>query len=195
MTPRTLSRLLITLTSLSLLVTSTVTLAAKSGEGSIYTGTQDGGIALENGLSLGGSMVDLADGVTTGFRVMAGYFFSRLPHLEFGAELAYLESDNVPVSREGSPSLLDTTSMNGSLLAGMKLGRVGVFAKSGLAEWKGNINSTESPGSIGGTAPIYGMGANIRLYRSLVGQLEYEVIDSNDLNHLKVATASVVFRF
>ncbi|RAR59076.1 MULTISPECIES: outer membrane beta-barrel protein [Halomonadaceae] len=195
MTPPALSRCLIHLTLLCLLGISSTALAARSDNSSIYADTDDGGIALDNGLTIGGSKVNTANGDTTGFRVMAGYFFSRLPHLEFGAELAYLESNNVSVSLDGSPTLLDTISMNGSLLAGVKMGRVGVFAKSGLAEWRGSIDSPESSGSMGGTAPIYGMGANMRLYRSLVGQLEYEVIDSNDLDHLTMATASLIFRF
>lgn len=195
MTPPTLSRGLIPLTLLCLLGASCSALAADSDNGSIYADTENGGIALDNGLTIGGKPVNSANGDTTGFRVMAGYFFSRLPHLEFGAELAYFESNNVSVSLDGSPTLLDTTSMNGSLLAGVKMGRVGVFAKSGLAEWRGSSNSPESPESMGGTAPIYGMGANMRLYRSLVGQLEYEVIDSDDLEHLTMATASLVFRF
>ncbi|MDI4636006.1 MULTISPECIES: outer membrane beta-barrel protein [Halomonadaceae] len=195
MTPPTLSRWLIHLTLLCLLGTSFSALAAKPDNRSIYADAEGGGLTLDNGLTIGGSQVSTANGDTSGFRVMAGYFFSRLPHLEFGAELAYLESNNVSVSLDGSPTLLDTISVNGSLLAGVKMGRVGVFAKSGLAEWRGDTNSPDSSGSLGGTAPLYGMGANMRLHRSLIGQMEYEVIDSNDLKHLTMATASLIFRF
>ncbi|WP_458526252.1 outer membrane beta-barrel protein [Onishia taeanensis] len=195
MMSRTPTRWLMVPALITLLCSSPWALAGRADDSSIYTNTEDGGFALENGLTLGGRKVDSANGDTSGFRVMAGYFFSRLPHLEFGAELAYLESDNVSVSLDGSPTLLDTTSINGSLLAGVRIGRLGIFAKSGLAEWRGSSDASEGNGSMGGTAPLYGMGANLRLYRSLVGQLEYEVIDTSDLDHLTMATASLIYRF
>ncbi|WP_192036928.1 outer membrane beta-barrel protein [Halomonas sp. YLGW01] len=195
MTSRAPSSLLTALVLTALFATSAMAPAVNANESSIYADTGDGSIALDNGLTVGGREVDSGDGAITGFRVMAGYFFSRLPHLEFGAELAYLESDNVSASLDGSPTLLDTTSINGSLLAGVKMGRLGLFAKSGLAEWRGSIDAPDSRGSISGTAPIYGLGANLRLLPALTGQLEYEIIDSSDLDHLTMATASLIYRF
>ncbi|MBB3231667.1 hypothetical protein [Halomonas stenophila] len=150
---------------------------------------------LDNGLSLQGDDVDSLDGVTSGFRLTAGFSPPGLPRLDLGAEVSYRESDDVPVSADGQQRILDTTSLGGSLMAGVRLGRVGLYAKSGLAGWQGEaVTGVDAAGPGGGTARVNGFGARLRMNR-VVSRLEYESFDDPMLSHLNLITASVHLPF
>ncbi len=151
---------------------------------------------LDNGLSLQGDDVDSPDGVTSGFRLTAGFSPPGLPRLDLGAEVSYRESDDVPVSADGQQRILDTTSLGGSLMAGVRLGRLGLYAKSGLAGWQGEAVSggVDEAGLGGGMARVNGFGARLRMNR-VISQLEYESFDDPMLSHLNLITASVHLPF
>lgn len=156
-----------------------------------YTGDATDIARLANGLRLQGDDVESPDGMTSGFRFTAGMSPRGLPSFDFGAEIRYRESDDVPVSGATRNTLLDTTSLGGSLLAGVRLGRFGLYAKSGLAGWQGQAASgldAELPE--GGMTRINGFGARLS-FASWVSRLEVERVDDPTLSHLNLITASV----
>ncbi|MGM0983302.1 MAG: hypothetical protein ACQEXG_07720 [Pseudomonadota bacterium] len=152
-------------------------------------------VHLDNGMIVQGSGVDTPDGYTSGFRLTAGFTPQHLPRLDLGAEFSYRESDDVPVSLADGQQLLDTTSLGGSLVAGVRFGPLGLYAKSGLAEWQGNpIGDDEQLQEGGGTTRVQGFGARLQL-RHLVSRLEFEEIEDPTMNHLNLMTASVHIPF
>ncbi|WP_189465976.1 hypothetical protein [Litchfieldella qijiaojingensis] len=151
---------------------------------------------LDNGVVIEGADLTSPDGYTTGFRVTAGFSPSQLPRLDFGAELAYRESDEVPTSLNSQHLILDTVSLGGAVLAGVRVGRLGFYAKSGIAGWHGDSVTRENafPSETGGTTWLQGFGAKLQFDR-LISRLEYEEIDAPSLAHLNLATASIHYPF
>ncbi|XKE46832.1 hypothetical protein LG302_06765 [Halomonas organivorans] len=160
-----------------------------------YAGEATDLARLDNGLRLLGDDVESLDGMTSGFRLTAGFTPSHLPRLDFGAEVSYRHSDDVAVSADSRDMLLDTTSLGGSLLAGVRLGRVGLYAKSGLAGWESEaVNGRQEGIPEGGTTRINGFGARFSFDR-WVSRLEYEEVEDPTLSHLNLITASVHLPF
>lgn len=151
-------------------------------------------LTLDNGLMIQGGDVQSPDGYTSGFRVTAGFTPANLPRLDLGAEISYRTSDDVPVVDDGNHQLLDTTSLGGSLVAGMRLGDFGLYAKSGLAEWRGDAAGRAPSLDAGGTARVQGFGARWQ-GRRFVTRLEVEEIDDPAMAHLNLMTASIHYPF
>ncbi|MFD2189863.1 hypothetical protein [Pistricoccus aurantiacus] len=162
----------------------------------VYANADTVQVEVDERMLLGGNEVVSADGFTSGFRLLGAYLMPQIPSIELGAEISYLQSDDIPTSVNGSQAIMNTTSLNGALLAGLRIGMVGVFAKSGLAQWQGDFinDAGRDKDSLGGTAPIYGLGASMR-FSGMLGQLEYEYIDTRELEHLRMATASITYQF
>ncbi|WP_404470757.1 hypothetical protein LG301_09050 [Vreelandella venusta] len=157
-----------------------------------YTATESELITLANGLVLEGSDLNSLDTYTTGFRLTAGFSPERLPRLDIGAEIAYRESEEVPISNGVSPLIMDTLSLGGALVAGVRMGAFSIYAKSGFTEWRGE---TDQPlADSGGTALLQGFGATMTINR-LVSRLEYERIDAPTLSHLNMLSASLHLPF
>lgn len=151
---------------------------------------------LGNGMRLQGDDVESPDGMTSGFRLTAGLSPRGLPSFDFGAEIRYRESNDVPVSNVTHDTLLDTTSLGGSLLAGVRVGRLGLYAKSGVAGWQGKAASGHAPElSEGGTTRVNGFGARFGFANDWVSRLEVERVDDPALEHLNMVTASVHMPF
>lgn len=160
-----------------------------------YGSTEQNLMLLDNGMVVQGNDVETPDGYTSGFRLTAGFTPQRMPRLDLGAEFSYRESDDVPVSMADGQQLLDTTSLGGSLIAGVRFGPLGLYAKSGLAEWQGEpVSDGDRLRDGGGTARVQGFGARLQL-RRLVSRLEYEEIDAPAMDHLNLMTASLHFPF
>ncbi|WP_280554385.1 hypothetical protein [Halomonas sp. 25-S5] len=158
-----------------------------------YGGMAQDLMHLDNGMIIQGRGVKTPDGYTSGFRLTAGFTPQYLPRLDLGAEFSYRESDDVPVSLTDGQQLLDTTSLGGSLVAGVRLGPLGLYAKSGLAEWQGDPVGDGDP-LRGGTARVQGFGARLQLHH-LVSRLEFEEIKAPAMNHLNLMTASIHYPF
>ncbi|WP_052383859.1 hypothetical protein [Litchfieldella xinjiangensis] len=162
----------------------------------IYAAKDSEIIAQDSGITVEGAGLASPDGYTSGFRVTAGMSPHNFPHLDFGAEFAYRESDDVPSSMGRHSVIVDTVTMGGALVAGLRLGRFGVYAKSGFAEWEGNA-VTHAEGmerETGGTSRVQGLGARMQ-FRRLVSRLEYEEISAPSMAHLNLITASIHFPF
>jgi hypothetical protein len=147
-------------------------------------------------LRLLGDSVTSLDGVTSGFRITAGFTPYDFPLLDIGAEIDYRESEEVPlVATQGYDQLVDTTSLGGSLLAGLRLGNFGVYAKSGFAGWQGEA-VTGQPGVNldGGMTRVNGFGAHL-VVKGVVSRLQYERFDEPSLAHLNLVTASIHIPF
>ena len=180
---------------------ATATLAdtlAQSGEldAPAYAGDSAELLPLDNGVLLQGNSVSTPDGFTSGFRVVAGYRPLTLPRLDLGAEISYRASDEVPSAYSGESLILNTTSIGGSLIAGVRLGQFGLYAKTGYADWAGDPVSRGDGRHMAtaGTSRIQGFGARLQLNRA-VSRLEFEEIDAPSMAHLNLLTASVHFPF
>ncbi|MCC5903354.1 MAG: hypothetical protein JJT87_15680 [Halomonas sp.] len=149
-------------------------------------------IRLENGVVLEGSDLNSLDNYTTGFRLTAGFSPDRLPRLDIGAEIAYRESEEVPITTGVSPLIMDTLTLSGAIVAGVRMGAFSVYAKSGLTEWRGEADQLLA--TDGGTALLQGFGATMTVNR-VVSRLEYERLDAPTLNHLNILSASLHLPF
>lgn len=151
---------------------------------------------LDNGVMIEGQDIETQDGYTSGFRLTAGFSPWRLPLLDLGAEISYRESDEVPTRFGGQALILDTTSLGGSLIAGLRLGQWGLYAKSGFAEWEGDpiIPNDALALDTGGTARVQGFGVRLQ-FNGLVSRVEYEEFDAPSMAHLNLVTASVHIPF
>ncbi|KAA0011526.1 hypothetical protein F0A17_15410 [Billgrantia pellis] len=151
---------------------------------------------LDNGLIVEGADLDTPDGYTSGFRLTAGFSPENLPQIDLGAELTYRESDEVPARHADQAMLLNTTTVGGSLLAGVRLGQFGVYAKSGFVEWEGDPVNQSEPRYVAttGTSRIHGFGARLQ-HKRLVSRLEFEEIDAPSMAHLNLITASLHYPF
>ncbi|MCE8043295.1 hypothetical protein HBJ58_14445 [Halomonas desiderata] len=161
-----------------------------------YAGKTSDLMYLDNGLVLEGSDLQTPDGYTSGFRVTAGFSPVNLPRLDLGAEFTYRESDEVPTRHADQALLVNTTTLGGSLVAGVRLGQLGLYAKSGFAEWEGDpVTQSESLYmATAGTARIQGFGARLQ-HNRLVSRLEFEEIDAPSMAHLNLITASLHYAF
>lgn len=151
---------------------------------------------LDNGVVVEGRDLETPDGYTSGFSVIAGFTPLRLPRLDLGAEFSYRESDEVPTRLGGHQLLLNTTSMGGSLLAGVRFGSLGLYAKSGVAGWEGNPVMPRDAIAMAssGTTRVHGFGARLQ-FKRLVSRLEFEEFAAPDMSHLNMITASLHFPF
>ncbi|MFY0992514.1 hypothetical protein [Halomonas sp. C05BenzN] len=166
------------------------------GEPPSFAGKATDLMHLDNGVVVEGRDLETPDGYTSGFRLTAGFSPLRLPRLDLGAEFTYRESDEVPARLGNQPLILNTTSLGGSLVAGVRLGQLGLYAKSGFAEWEGDPVSRPDPYALAtaGTARVQGFGARLQLNR-LVSRLEFEEIDAPSMAHLNLVTASFHYPF
>ncbi|MFQ3787025.1 hypothetical protein [Halomonas sp. A29] len=161
-----------------------------------YAGKTSDLMYLDNGLVLEGGDLQTPDGYTSGFRLTAGFSPMNLPRLDLGAEFTYRESDEVPTRHADQALLVNTTTLGGSLVAGVRLGQVGFYAKSGFAEWEGDPVTQGEPLYMAttGTARIQGFGARLQ-HNRLVSRLEFEEIDAPSMAHLNLITASLHYAF
>lgn len=161
-----------------------------------YAGKSNDLMRLENGIVVEGRGINSADGHTSGFRVIAGFSPITLPRLDLGAELTYRESDEVPMRQGDASMILNTTSLGGSLVAGVRVGRLGLFAKSGVAGWEGDpVSRTDFlTMDTQGTSRVNGFGARMQFDR-LVSRIEFEEIDAPSMAHLNLVTASIHYSF
>jgi|SRR5690554_3919677 len=152
-------------------------------------------IFLDNGVVLESGDLETPDGYTSGFRLTASFSPSQLSLLDIGAEFTYRESEEVPAQMADQALLVNTTTIAGSLLAGIRLGQFGLYAKSGFAEWEGDpVTRSELAGASTGTARIQGFGARFKQDR-MESRLEFEEIDAPDMTHLNLLTASIHYAF
>ena len=150
---------------------------------------------LDNGMVLESGDLETPDGYTSGFRLTASFSPAQLSALDIGAEFTYRESEEVPTQMADQALLMNTTTMAGSLLAGIRLGQFSLYAKSGFAEWEGDpITRSELAGDSTGTARIQGFGARLKQER-LESRLEFEEIDAPNMAHLNLLTASIHYAF
>lgn len=148
---------------------------------------------LDNGVVLEGSDLSSLDTYTSGFRLTAGFSPWQLPQLDIGAEIAYRESEEVPIASSMSPLIMDTLSLGGAIVAGVRMGAFSMYAKSGLTEWRGDTDQPQGVDT-GGTAWLQGFGATVTVNR-LITRLEYERVDAPTLSHLNQLSASLHLPF
>lgn len=149
----------------------------------------------DNGVVLESGDLETPDGYTSGFRLTASFSPAKLSALDIGAEFTYRESEEVPMQMADQALLMDTTTMAGSLLAGIRFGQFGLYAKTGFAEWEGDpVTRSELAGDSTGTARIQGFGARLKQDR-LESRLEFEEIDAPNMAHLNLLTASIHYAF
>ncbi|MBS9402181.1 hypothetical protein KG088_00880 [Halomonas sp. TRM85114] len=151
---------------------------------------------LDNGVMIDGQDLETQDGYTSGFRLTAGFSPLRLPFLDLGAEVSYRESDEVPTRSGGQALILDTISLGGSLVAGLRFGQWGLYAKSGFAEWEGDpiVPNDTLALDTAGTTRVQGFGIRLQ-FNGLVSRVEYEEFNEPSMAHLNLVTASIHIPF
>lgn len=161
-----------------------------------YASRQSELMFLNNGMVLEGGDLETPDGFTSGFRLTASFSPSRLPLLDIGAEFTYRESEEVPIHQAEQAQLVDTTTLSGSLLAGIRLGQFSLYAKSGFADWEGEpvTHDGTMDTATAGLARTQGFGARFKQER-MESRLEFEEIDAPNMSHLNLLTASFHYTF
>ncbi|WP_404297004.1 hypothetical protein [Halomonas sp.] len=149
---------------------------------------------LDNGMVIEGRDIETPDGYTSGFRLIAGFTPLSLPRLDLAAEFSYRESDEVPTQMGGNNLLVDSVSLGGSLMAGVRIGQLGLYAKSGVMGWEGDAVIPRDAIDTGGTTRVTGLGARLSINR-LISRLEFEEFDAPDMAHLNLLTASLHYPF
>ena len=89
---------------------------------------------------------------------------------------------------------MDTLSLGGAVVAGLRMGAFSIYAKSGLTEWRGESYRPMQGIDESGTALLQGFGATLTVDR-LVSRLEYERVDDPTLDHLNMLSASLHLPF
>ncbi|MDR5902739.1 hypothetical protein [Halomonas icarae] len=159
-----------------------------------YASQPDNLMRLENGVVIDGHDIESPDGYTSGFRLIAGFSPFQLPKLDLGAEFRYHHSDEMPTRLDNQQLLVNTVSLGGSLVAGVRLGRLGLYAKSGLVGWEGDAVIPRGDSDETGTTRVRGFGARLQL-PGFTSRLELEEYDSPDMAHLNLLTASIHIPF
>ncbi len=159
-----------------------------------FAGKNSDLMQLDNGMVVEGRDIETPDGYTSGFRLIAGYSPLRLPRLDLAAEFSYRQSDEVPTRMGEEQLLINSVSLGGSLMAGVRLGRLGLYAKSGMAGWEGDAVIPRDAFNTAGTTRVTGLGARMEFNR-LVSRLEFEEFDAPDMAHLNLFTASLHIPF
>ncbi|WP_282040741.1 hypothetical protein [Halomonas alimentaria] len=169
---------------------------AKRGNGvsPAYAGQPQDLMRLENGVVIDGQDIESPDGFTSGFRLIAGFSPFQLPKLDLGAEFSYRESDEVPTRLGDQQLLVNTVSLGGSLVAGVRLGHFGLYAKSGLVGWEGDAVIPRGDFDEAGTTRVQGFGARLQ-FPGFTSRLELEEYDAPDMAHLNLLTASINIPF
>jgi len=178
---------------LACLAASATTVALADGAPS-FAGKDSDLMRLDNGMVLEGRDIETPDGYTSGFRLIAGFTPLRLPRLDLAAEFSYRESDEVPTRMGDNSLLVNSVSLGGSLMAGVRIGQLGLYAKSGLAGWEGDAVIPRDALNTAGTTRVTGLGARLE-FNHLVSRLEFEEFDAPDMAHLNLLTASLHFPF
>ncbi|MBF7052583.1 hypothetical protein IOC61_04545 [Halomonas sp. KAO] len=159
-----------------------------------YASQPDNLMRLENGVVIDGQDIESPDGYTSGFRLIAGFSPFRLPKLDLGAEFSYHQRDEMPTRLDNQQLLVNTVSLGGSLVAGVRLGDFGLYAKSGLVGWEGDAVIPRGEGEETGTTRVRGFGARLQL-PGFTSRLELEEYDAPDMAHLNLLTASLHIPF
>ncbi|MGJ7456380.1 hypothetical protein ACR80S_10030 [Halomonas sp. MA07-2] len=159
-----------------------------------FAGKDSDLMRLDNGMVIEGRDIETPDGYTSGFRLIAGFSPLRLPRLDLAAEFSYRESDEVPTRMGDNSLLVNSVSLGGSLMAGVRIGRLGLYAKSGVAGWEGDAVIPRDALNTAGTTRVTGLGARME-FNQLVSRLEFEEFDASDMSHLNLFTASLHYPF
>lgn len=167
---------------------------ASADETPSYAGKDADLMRLDNGVVIEGRDIETPDGFTSGFRLIAGYSPFRLPRLDLAAEINYRESDEVPTRLGEQQLLINSVSVGGSIMAGVRIGRLGLYAKSGVAGWEGDAVIPRDALDTAGTTRVTGLGARMQFNR-MISRLEFEEFDAPDMAHLNLLTASLHYPF
>ncbi|MEQ5801884.1 hypothetical protein [Halomonas sp. H10-9-1] len=159
-----------------------------------YVGHTEDIVRLDNGVIIDGQDIETPDGYTSGFRLIAGFSPFQLPRLDLAAEFSYRESDEVPTRLGDQQMLVNTVSLGGSLVAGVRLGHFGLYAKSGLVGWEGDAVIPRGDFEEAGTTRVQGFGARLQ-FPGFTSRLEIEEYDAPDMAHLNLLTASINIPF
>lgn len=178
---------------LACLAATATTVALADGAPS-FAGKDSDLMRLDNGMVIEGRDIETPDGYTSGFRLIAGFTPLRLPRLDLAAEFSYRESDEVPTRMGDNSLLVNSVSLGGSLMAGVRIGQLGLYAKSGLAGWEGDAVIPRDALNTAGTTRVTGLGARLE-FNHLVSRLEFEEFDAPDMAHLNLFTASLHYPF
>ncbi len=127
---------------------------------------------------------------TSAYRLFGGYRFDALPIVSVSGELGYRDLGSLSAgSLEYGVSGFDY-----SVLAGLGLGPVEVYARVGAVQYDLEKIASGLKTEYDGTAPLYGIGASFKIF-SLGARAEYEVMDVDELEKSDTVWLSVFYQF
>lgn len=114
----------------------------------------------------------------TAYKIFVGYNLGLIPLVDLAVEGAYVDFGNFNGRIDtNDDSDFEVDGWTGAALAGINLGPVGVFAKTGVISWDSELDDFGDDG----TDPFYGVGAKFSLF-SLQIRAEYERYDLDDFD-------------
>lgn len=136
------------------------------------------------------------DADTTGYKLIAGWRFLDWLSVEgnwidFGSA-----SDRVPVQGGNLKIESDLDGVSVSVVGFLPIGPIDLFARAGVFNWDGSLNSgaLAGKGSDDGTDLTYGVGAQFRLL-SLSLRAEYERFDVDALDNADMISVGLTYTF
>ena len=172
--------------------------AASAAE--IYVGAGVGRSEFEQADVSGLGGIDADD---TGYKVFAGAYFMKY----VGVEASWVDFGTFDQTL--NPSIPTTATASADAIAVYGVGkfpilpRFDVFGKFGFASWNADTTVTTMIGmtnvpnseSFDGTDAAWGLGVQFQLVSGLWIRGEYETFEVEDLNKLRIASASLTWRF
>jgi hypothetical protein len=161
-------------------------------ESGIYVGGGVGQAKVEDSAGNPGGM-DFSES-DVGLKLFAGYHLDVIPLISLAAEVGYRDLGKQATTTAGIDSDYRVTGFDYSVLAGVGLGPVDLFARVGGMQYDLQKNVLGVKNDYDGTAPLYGIGLWVTLF-GLGVRAEYEKIDIDQLDNVEMVSVSAFYQF
>ncbi|HEX4987040.1 MAG TPA: outer membrane beta-barrel protein [Burkholderiales bacterium] len=161
----------------------------------------DSGVYIGGGI--GASQIDDKAGTPAGtsfsasdfaYKGFLGYYFDAIPLLRLAGEVGYRDLGEPEDTSAGVASSYRMKGLDYSVLAGVGLGPVDLFARAGGMSY----DLTKTHAGVGrdfhGTAPLVGAGVWFSVFGIGV-RAEYEYIDVDELDGAQMVSVSAFYKF
>lgn len=161
-------------------------------ESGFYIGGGVGQTKIEDGAGNPGGM-DFSES-DAGLKLFGGYHLDVIPLISLAAEVGYRDLGKPSTTTAGVESDYRVTGFDYSVLAGVGLGPVDLFARVGGMQYDLQKNVLGVKNDYDGTAPLYGIGLWVTLFGFGV-RAEYEKIDIDQLDNVEMVSVSAFYQF
>ena len=176
----------------AVLCTASIMALPAIAESGIYIGGGVGQTKVEDSAGNPGGM-DFSES-DVGLKLFAGYHLDVIPLISLAAEIGYRDLGKQATTTAGIDSDYRVTGFDYSVLAGVGLGPVDLFARVGGMQYDLQKNVLGVKNDYDGTAPLYGIGLWVTLF-GLGVRAEYEKIDIDQLDNVEMVSVSAFYQF